>query len=355
MFTKKILHLATIISLFGASTLQAHTTFGSWDNNNVVLRISNTSFPAGNAYRSALSTVRNRFYYGQPSALNLNLVFGDTSVGFDNGQSEVWASSSSMYNPAVTFAWMDGSCIVESDIVFCSQQPWTSSTSKTLIWSYGGIARPFQTTAIHEFGHAVGLDHEDGEYNSMGQDWTHITCNGSTYRSYVGEDAANGLVSLYGLYQHDIEDLSVSSFRRTGQSGGYSVHGPCIITTTSGATAPFEIDDQGQRRYLLNRGQSYRVQFTFENNGASTHHNVGLEYHISNNNYISFWDPMIRSTKLPTLGRDNVYTRFHKVTIPSNLTPLQTYCLGVRIDAPSAVIESTEFNNAAYHMIRIIN
>lgn len=60
--------------------------------------------------------------------------------------------------------------------------------------AYGGGSRPFQTTAIHEFGHAAGLGHENAEYNIMGEDWTHISCNGSTYRSYVGEDANDGLV-----------------------------------------------------------------------------------------------------------------------------------------------------------------
>jgi hypothetical protein len=351
------LALATGALAVGGPAL-AHTTIGDWASNKVVMSAAQVSFPAGSSYRTALGKIEDSFYYEQPSEMWFEMKYDDPSIGFDNGQSEVWFSSSSTYSPAVTFWWKAfdfasfTSKLVEADIVFYNGISYTTSTSKTAIWSYGGSMRPFETTAMHEFGHAAGLGHENDEYNIMGTDWTHIACNGSTVRSYVGEDASNGLVSLYGPYSGGtIDDLSVTLFKYLGESGEYSTHDACKMFTTAGVELPSSTYD-GQKRYNVSKGQTVRVQFTFENNGENYKSNIQLGYYVSTNNFISSSDTMFATSAI-SMGRDDVFTRWDTVVIPSNLTSGSTYFLGVQVDRTGAIAEATESNNAAYHAIRI--
>lgn len=316
------------------------------------MRASAVSFPVGNSYRTALGTVTSRIY-NNPSNFWFTQTYGDTSVAFNNGQNEVWFSSNSDHSPAVTYTWTSwwSGDLIEADVVFFNGIAYTTSMNKTSLWSYGGASRPFQTTAMHEYGHAAGLGHENDEYNIMGRDWTHIHLNGSTARSYLGEDAADGLVSLYGAVSSGFEDLSMSHWKWTGESGEYSVHGLTkMYSNSTGSELSFS-NFNGQRRYNVSRGSTYRVEFTFENNGRSTQ-TPSVGFYISTNNIISTADTLVR-TVTPTIGRGNVQTTWYTVTIPSNLTSGSTYYLGAIIDRTGSIAEVDESNNAAYHIIRI--
>ena len=93
-------------------------------------------------------------------------------------------------------------------------------------WEHGDAAnpnnatyRPFQTTAMHELGHSVGLGHEADEHNIMGRDWEHIHVNGDTARAYAGEDACDGRgPGASGV----VEDLQVTTWEYEDPSGEYS-------------------------------------------------------------------------------------------------------------------------------------
>ncbi len=118
-----------------------------WDSNTVRFRASAISFPTGNAFTNALTTSVNR-WNNNPSRFNFNLTYNDAAVGFDNGQNEIWGSADANDldgNPAVTWVWSDCEEITEVDILFDVNEPWTTSTQKTAIWSYGGANRPFHT------------------------------------------------------------------------------------------------------------------------------------------------------------------------------------------------------------------
>lgn len=68
-----------------------------------------------------------------------------------------------------------------------SLMPEDTPYSHTLyLWNYGGSYRPYQTTVMHELGHAMGLEHEDDEYNVMGKDYTHIHAHGGFGTAYLG-------------------------------------------------------------------------------------------------------------------------------------------------------------------------
>lgn len=326
----------------------------TWDSNSVTLRSSSVGFPAGSSWLSALSTSVSRVNEN-PSPFNFSLVSGDTSVGFDNGQNEIWFSGDSEYSPAVTYTWKTcywlfgyHTSIDEADIIFYNGTSYTTSMTPTALWPYGGSSRPFQTTAIHELGHALGLNHVNTEYNIMGQDWTHIHANGSTARAYFGEDAASGAVTLYGLGSG--EDVALTQWKHLGASGEYSTHQRTKLYNTSGVElsgTAFE----GARRYNVNKGQTVQLELSAENNGANTQ-TASLGFYVSTNNLISTGDTLIGTGSL-TLSRDGVHTFKVNVVIPNNLVSGTNYWLGAVIDRTGAITEFSESNNATYIPIRV--
>ena len=329
---------------------QAYTVLpAKWASNNTTMRASSASFPPGNPYTVALGTVVSR-WSTNPSNFRFTQTYNDPSVSFGNGQNEVWFSSdASACNPAVTYSWWDAAGnLTETDICFYVGESYTTSMSKSSLWAYGGPFRPFQTTAMHEYGHALGLGHEADEYNIMGQDWTHLSLNGSTARSYSGEDANDGAVFLYGLFSG--EDMGVVHMKRTGAVGEYSWHDLTKLYNSSGVELPFTVFN-GQRRYNVSRGQTVRVEFTYENNGA-TYKSPSVGFYISTNSTINTADTQFHKFTLG-LGRNDVTTYLRTVTIPATLTRGSTYYLGAITDWNNLIPEVTETNNAAYHIIKV--
>lgn len=349
-----------IVAMFFFATVSpadAYMVNSRWLTNSIVMQASAVSFPPSNPFRTALNVVEQRVFQN-PSHFFVSTLYDDLLVAFNNGENEVWFSSDPAYNPAVTFRWYvippgpGLGFLSEADIVFYNGVPYTTSMAKTNLMSYGGPNRPFQTTALHEYGHAAGLNHEADEYNIMGQDYTHIHCNGQTTRSYLGEDACDGLVKLYGLATSSVEDLSVTLFKRVGSNGEYSTHAFCkMYSSTSGNELPFTIFN-GQRRYNVNANQLVRVELTWENQGKTTQTRTAGWY-ISPNSIISAYADSRFATATFTLARGDVYTIKTTLRIPSNLTSGQTYYLGAIIDYNNQLSETVEDNNKAYHIIRV--
>lgn len=283
---------------------------------------------------------------------------GDTSVGLNNLQSEAfWSSDPGDGAPAVTYLWWDAALctsIMEADVVFNNTVAWTTSMTKGSLLGYGGNLRPFETTALHELGHAQGLDHTASVYSIMGQDWTHVCTNGSTARAEVGVDAYDLSRSVYGW--DGLEDIQVSHWRRTGSSGGYSSHARTrIFDTASTELAKFATSPEPI--YKVSKGQSVRVEFTYEYLGfvmtypAYVPKSVQLAFYVSTNSTISADDTKI-ATKTISLGEAPVTTWF-TVTIPSNLALNTTYYLGVIGDDNNAIGELSAANNKTYTAIRV--
>jgi hypothetical protein len=316
------------------------------------------TFPAGHPLRTALMTAVDRFNEN-PSAFWIDLKYDDFFVGLDNGDNETWIAV--IEHPAVCHTisyWSsekNGWVPVEKDIIFNPNVNWNTSMSKSDTWAYGGSTRPFQTTAIHELGHFAGLAHEAYEYNIMGDDRNHVSLNAGTMRSYVGEDASDGLVRLYGLpwWGDKIEDLSVVHWGHLGHSGEYSTHrrGKLKYRWYLGYRNYSYDYYGGMERFHVDRGDRVYTEFTYENNGSSTQ-TVLVGYYISTNHYITIHDQLIAVREF-TLSRDDADRMLVEVTIPSNLDRGRTYYLGAIIDWAQRVDEITEANNAAYFTIKI--
>ena len=144
---------------------------------------------------------------------------------------------------------------------------------KTDFRGYGLEKRTFESTALHEVGHTVGLAHENRYYNIMGTDYTHLHTTGdNSLRSYMGEDAVNGLISLYGSDTR--QDLSVSAWRHVGSSGQYSSHGRTRLLSSSGSVlSSTKVESSCTRDYCEMRhnvalGQQIQYEMTLENSGS---------------------------------------------------------------------------------------
>ncbi|RJP26520.1 MAG: hypothetical protein C4527_15280 [Candidatus Omnitrophota bacterium] len=334
-----------------------------WDSNTVRMRASSVSFPIGQTQTNALASVIANLNLN-PSKFDFNLTYNDDHLRRGNGENETWFSSDpSALNgaPAITWYWYD--CVDywifgtdvemnEADVVFDVNRTWTFGTNKYAMWNYGGGARPFRTTAIHELGHALALAHTATSYNIMGEDWTHIHANGDSGNAYFGEDASNGAVFLYGADSTAREDLSVTHWRWTGHSGEYSTHSRTRIFNNTGSELA-KVAGETEPRYYVDNGQTIQVEFTYENNGTNSH-TVNIQFYLSTNDYISTMDRLLQ-TQGVTLGRNDVWTTTHTVTLPNDLTPNQDYYIGVIVDSSDSVSEVFEYNNATYIGLRTRN
>lgn len=366
----RTLYLSVTLLLAGlafsnsASAYSYNTCLGEklkWDSNSTTLRASSVSFPSG-AWFNALQTAINRFN-NNPSNFSYGLVSDAGSVGRNNGQNEVWGSEDNdvlQGAPAIAYTWWtcywffgDHVEMDEVDVIFDYTSPWTwaSSESKSNLLRYGGSLRPLQTTAMHEIGHGLKLNHVNSEYNVMGIDFEHIHVNGTTARAYLGEDSSDGAVFLYGTRSPARQDLGVVHWKYSGTSGEYSDHTKTVLYNNAG-TVLSSFNDGGETRYRVNRGQQVRAEFTYENNGASTQSSVPVGIYVSTNNIVSTGDQRIGGTSL-NLGRGNVFTTTTTVTIPNTLTVGQNYWLGAVVDENGALSEVAEFNNATYIPIRV--
>jgi hypothetical protein len=325
-----------------------------WGGTSKRLYASTVSFPAGywqNGIQNTINVMNQN-----PSKFRYSLSMDSGGVGRGNGQSEIWFSSS-LCSPACAyqyyscywlFGWRYG--VNEVDIVYSTSTSWTASTAKSGLIRYGGTRRALQSTGVHELGHGLILNHVNTKYNIMGTDFEHMNANGGTARTYVGEDAANGMVFLYGN-RGGWQDVSVTHWKYAGTSGEYSDHTRTVIRSSGGSILP-AININGETGRRVSRGTWVRAEFTFENNGSNTQTGVPVGFYISTNDYISTYDRRV-ATRTLTLARDNPYTSSTWVFIPSDLTRGRNYWLGAIVDYTNIKPEQVEYNNATYIPIRI--
>ena len=328
----------------------------------IILRSSTNSFPPGQ-WADGLQNAVNQFN-DHPSNLFYTRINDDGAVSLNNGQNEVWGSTDpNILQGAPAIAYSRWDCfrtptglvarMTEGDVIFdYGRTRWTPLRQKSLLFTYTGSARLLQGTAIHEFGHAAGLLHENTRYNVMGSDFTHVHTNGATTNAYMGEDTASANVFLYGLWNGAPQDLGVSHWRYSGAQGEYSAHARTRMFNDAGFLLQSTLVN-GEPGFFVRRGQTVRAEFTYENNGRSTISSAPVSYYISTNDLISSTDLRIASTSL-TLSRDAASTLNKVLTIPSNLNVNTNYWVGVIVNPGGTITEKNRTNNATYIPIRVV-
>jgi hypothetical protein len=370
-------HLTLICAVLGAMILapstgakayvHMHCEGGNikWNGTSKTLYYSKESFPAGD-YETAIKNAVH-FFNHNPGKFNYGLSGRTGSVGHGNNRSEIYgkngiaapAYASMRYNCYWWFGWKRN--MKEVDVVFeyDGGVNWTTSTDKDNLTMYrGGGARGLRGTALHELGHGLYLKHENDEYNMMGADYSHVHVNGDLATFYLGEDAGDGAVHLYGT-DSNFQDVGVVHWKYKGASGEYSTHEKTQIYNSAGSTvlSRVGVDYQGdgigdEYHYRVSAGQSVKVEFTYENNGASTHRNVSCSIRLSTNNICSTYDRKLTGFTT-TLGRADVYTYKKSVTLPRTLTSGSDYWLCAIIDDNNRISEHWEGNNATWLPIRV--
>lgn len=323
-----------------------------WQGTQILMRTHGSSFPSGSSARTAITAAVSSWNTA-PSIFGINLSHGDTSVGWFNGQNEIWFESSSFFlagAPAATFNWIAGTRIQESDVMFAAGWPWVMNENKSSLTSYAGVGFPFRSVAVHELGHTLGLDHEANTYNVMGDAATHLSSNGNSARAYPGEDATSGAIAIYGLAGTATQDLGVSHFQYLTSSQGYSAHERTAVTDLLGAQKPSTLV-AGEPVFQVGRGDLVNVTFAFENNGVNSQKRTAGYYWSTNNTITTYDNLLVNAT--PTVSRNTVYMRTQEVEIPDSLNLGQIYYLGVVVDRYDELKETQENNNATYVAIEI--
>lgn len=322
------------------------------NNMSVLYRFDQTGFPVGSIWRTPASNAVTKTNQN-PSKIRGSVQWNETSVALNNGENEVWWTSTITAPADAPQHWdCANGILVSSDIRISNSAShnWTQNGStKSSSLSYGGGWRPLENTLIHELGHTLGLDHTSDTQSIMGTDWNFVHANGTTLRPYLGPDASKGLLTLYG--STSFSDLSVSHWRRTGSSDGYASHGRTRVLNSAGSVLASNTVS-GEPVYRVNKGQSVQVEFTYENNG-NTSRIFDVDFLLSSDNIINSADLDIGGRIDMSLPATYTWTKAFPVTIPNNLTSGVTYYLGVKIDSLNEHAETTELNNWTYVGIRI--
>ncbi|MFB3787432.1 MAG: hypothetical protein ACE15F_13790 [bacterium] len=328
-----------------------------WDGSVIPMSAGHNSFLPDSAYRSALDLFIMDFNANNPSNCQVLLSFDDTSISIGNGENEVcFITNQDVLGgaPAVTKWRRYGSSLAEADIFFDANVAWTPFEDKSGINSYGGAYRPFQTTFLHELGHAFGLAHNAIWYNIMGTDWTHIHPENTKAVAYLGPDASGGLMFLYGARSQYKEDLSVVHWRWVGSSGEYSVHDRCRVFNANGVELSRDWSTY-EPTYYVNNAQAIQVEFSYENNGR-TNQTVQGQFYLSDDWAISKSDRLLATYNFNLNVFYAPWTVALPVSLPNDLYPNRNYYIGCIIDSGEWVSESfRENNNTTYTGLKTSN
>ncbi len=354
--------LAAALPISPAAAWEIYSCNGSyitWPTPFVQMRTSGVSFPVGSSTEAAVEEAIDA-WNDVPSAFTLTHVGNDGSIGVLNGQNEAWATSSEYWlsgNPGGAIVWDNCDYIYEGDVLYDSDYSpgWTSTHTKsnTQAWetsSSPSKRRPIQATAIHELSHVAGFQHENDEYNALGNSWTHVHVNADLLTYYVGEDVADAAIIHYGGWFSG-EDVGVVNFKYTGWSGQYSTHDFVDLYNSNGSVIWNHQDSDGDVIFRVDAGDEVQVQFSFENNGLNSQTPL-VHYVLSTNDYITTYDTFL-AQRSPTLVRNGVYTTTKRITLPTWLVSGQTYYLGAIVDPHNQISEIDEGNNATYIGIEI--
>ncbi|WP_440997959.1 matrixin family metalloprotease [Arhodomonas sp. SL1] len=293
-----------------------------WTN----MYISTTSFPAGSSWDARLqnamwhwNNVKGStwdFYVGRDTDGTHNRSNGRNEVYLDNGLSgSTLAVTKRRWHCYWAFGWRHG--YNETDIGFNNNVSWRLGAL-----DYSDLNDPysFEGVALHELGHALGLNHEDRWLATMNSYYPNSGPVGHWKAWDPLPDDRQGARFLYPDSTTE-SDVAGSAFRRTGSGSSSRVASPT----------------------QANRGSYVTIQFTFHNmSTARKTFNIG--FYLSTNDYISTGDRLlgVNTGAWADPGFSGTFSR--TLYIPRGVATGQ-YWLGFIVDFDDGLSESRESNN----------
>lgn len=339
MFSVSRRHITVAIAAIGAlvtfatSGAQAYswrTCDGDrlrWNRQWTNMYISTTSFPPSSTWDARLQNAM--WHWNNAAGSRFAYYFGrdtDGSHRSGNGRNEVYLDSGlawttlgvtrTRYHCYWFFGWHHG--IDETDVGFNSDRTWNLG-----IFDYvddlGGVIN-FESVALHELGHALGLLHENRWMATMNASYPNSGPLGTIREWDPLADDRNGVRFLYPTNTNET-DIAGSVFRRTGS-------GTSDLVGSTPSTVP---------------GSTVTIGFTFSN--LSTERvTFDIDFYLSTNDYISTFDRLIGTNNgaWADPGATGTYSR--TLYIPSDIAP-GTYWIGFLVDSDSGLAEANEVNN----------
>lgn len=313
-------------SAFGANWNTCNGNKIRWNSGWTNMYISTTSMPAGSTWDSRLQNAM--WHWNNVKGSSFNFYVGrdtDGTHNSSNGRNEVYFDSSETGSAlAVThvrshcywlFGWNYG--LDETDIAFNTSLAWSTGSL-----NYGNLGSPysFEGVALHELGHALGLNHEDRWMATMNSYYP----NSGTLGYYkVWDPNADDRLGARNLYPDGTTETDVagSAFKHTGTGTSGLVSSPLWAA----------------------RGSYVTIEFTFSNLSTATK-TFDVGFYLSSNDYISTGDTFL-GMNYGAWGSSGFSGTFSRTLyIPSWVAP-GTYYVGFLIDPNNAMGEANESNN----------
>jgi hypothetical protein len=331
---------------FAYNSLYACRGHVRWNNNDVTWRPSLSAFPSGSPWYNSLEAARVAWNSWTPGA-NYRMHFiwdGNNVVTFDDGRNSItmpnpWPGTPDPYDiEPLAVAWMKRSMcyawpgpdanLVEGDIAFNRDYWWEHSLNP--VEPRKGIQPVNSTlTALHEFGHGLGLDHERDYSTTMNAIYPFGGPIGNYAVVHPHADDARGNRAMYGTSATQ-RDVAASAYRLTAPASDSSEP----IPPPPG---------------VISRNTSVYVQFTVENRGTTNQSSIPVYFYLTpTRNSVSTSSFFLGSTTL-SIDAGRTVTASAWVHIPSYAPTGYQYVGWIADPYNSITYESDETNNGVTH------
>lgn len=329
-----IMLLWTILTVGPPAMSWAFSTNGAtWGGADTTLSLNTTSFPAGSTLNTnaqlamsdwnAVTGAAFRFFVNATNCdPGSHLPTSDNCVAFVSGVSLNGALG------VTTTSSLFGT-MLNADIMLNANVSWTPGLS---VGDFSfGPPFSFRGVARHEFGHALGLCHEDRTGNVVLMNSVY-TAGGVKPANPHGDDR-NGVRSLYPGAGTE-RDLIAYMWKKTTND---------VQGCDSSSTVAVPVNSVPAR---ANVGDAVTLEFSFENAGNLASGSFDIAFLLSTNTIISLADTLIGENFGASAPAHSRGTFTRTLTIPAG-TPLGTFFLGLCLDHHGAIAEANEGNNCA--------
>lgn len=347
-----ILLLVVTLALLAAMPAFAYNALYScrghvrWNNNDVTWRPSLTAFPSGGPWYNSLEAARVAWNSWTPGG-NYRMHFTwetNNTVTFNDGRNSItmpnpWPATPDPYDiEPLAVAWMKRSMcyawpgpdanLVEGDIAFNRDKVWENSLNPV---EPRTNTPPFNSTltALHEFGHGLGLDHERDYATTMNAVYPFGGPISNNAYVHPHADDARGDRAIYGTSATQ-RDVAASAYELTAPASDVSRP----IPPPPGA---------------ISRNTSVSVRFTVENRGTTNQSSIPVYFYLTpTRNSVSTSSFFLGSATL-SIDAGRTTTASAWVNIPS-WAPTGSQYFGYVVDPNNSILyESDETNNAVTH------